>query len=1092
MAWKNLLVNGKNKVTAGQNAISNIQKLKNTASNPVNTTTPNLPITTTKAVNPLLKATPTTPTTTPIVNSTPGITTNNPAFQYWNLKATANNDVLNASQSRFIGFQNTPQSAWITTTQRQGHWWNKFMNWGYNLIQSDESKAQQTNNREEMKYRSTANALMDFQGDVYRNKGKMTEAQMKKLYPEFKDNIDVLKELQAELRPIVKSWMWVDTQQLENLYPELLQSKNLVDVDKIKQQSDLTNQNFQNFSKRIDKLLNGKADALSVDWLKYLQSSKNLIDAVTEYKKRWVVWWANDYEILKYAIQNNPQLQQEFDVLKNSQLTDSDRKLLKSDWNSWLWTTLDTMVKSLSSMVNPWIAIKNIAEWASQLATPQHEKYTNADLQQMINAKENLDWETWQNFKTKLNVPVDSLKKRWQRTANDLWAEVLKWVLKNSLWDDVDKLWVNTDKLFENLIDKPKQRQVEEYQKWVNERYKAKEEKNLNQDVKNYYDRKWLTELLANGDLKWFWYKAAWDMASNIEMPAVIWLSIIQPEVWLALMATDSYARENQEAYEQLRERWASYEDAQQDAAIVWLASASVEIFLEKALWWVETTASEAIRDMIMNNFRKEVTDMVTERWLAELLKQWAVTQFKSSFEEWLEEVVQQAIQNAAIQKYDPNQEITEWLWTAFEWGFYNPMNLLWWGMDIAQWVYQNSDVIKQNAYESAYNLWQKTRQVTDKVDNALNKWAYNAGVKAWQAYNAIENMRNKSNSQGWKGNIQVQEQAEWVNTPSANWNNINWDNYNQKSKNSKTLNSVQLWLLKSNNRMNPTKITEFQDKFWVDYWQALAGMWYTESHETNVPKIEKDVKEIYNEKKKAMNSVEWEFQDEALGKMLEMMVQRAENTWDREMLKKYQALQEKHDTKWLTMAEANDMREEFSYKIKTKWNTENNSEKIDLANNVYTAVKDFLEKTAEANGIKDLQKMNRDIAMRKYLSTWIGDKAERQSANNMVSLTDWVMIAEAAASPYAAAWLVTKKIMQQPKVKNAVLNAVVWRRENRSIDQQNRQAENKERMENIESANEWKRLQEELSKSETPALPNWIKLTKVTEINNPRNKVTS
>ena len=64
-------------------------------------------------------------------------------------------------------------------------------------------------------------------------------------------------------------------------------------------------------------------------------------------------------------------------------------------------------------------------------------------------------------------------------------------------------------------------------------------------------------------------------------------------------------------------------------------------------------------------------------------------------------------------------------------------------------------------------------------------------------------------------------------------------------------------------------------------------------------------------------------------------------------------------------MAEANDMREEFSYKIKTRWNTENNSDKIDLANNVYSAVKTFLEKTAEANGIKDLQKMNREIAMR-------------------------------------------------------------------------------------------------------------------------------
>jgi hypothetical protein len=48
---------------------------------------------------------------------------------------------------------------------------------------------------------------MDFQGDVLKNGGKMTERQMKTRYPEFADKIDVLKELQTELRPIVQSGM---------------------------------------------------------------------------------------------------------------------------------------------------------------------------------------------------------------------------------------------------------------------------------------------------------------------------------------------------------------------------------------------------------------------------------------------------------------------------------------------------------------------------------------------------------------------------------------------------------------------------------------------------------------------------------------------------------------------------------------------------------------------------------------------------------------------------------------------------------------------------------------------------------------------
>ena len=91
---------------------------------------------------------------------------------------------------------------------------------------------------------------------------------------------------------------------------------------------------------------------------------------------------------------------------------------------------------------------------------------------------------------------------------------------------------------------------------------------------------------------------------------------------------------------------------------------------------------------------------------------------------------------------------------------------------------------------------------------------------------------------------------------------------------------------------------------------------------------------------------------------------------------------------------------------------TENNSDKIDLANNVYTAVRKLLEKRAEDSWIKNLQQINREIAMRKFLSTWIWDKAERQSANNVASLSDWIMWAEASSNPYAMAWLVGKKLL--------------------------------------------------------------------------------
>ena len=84
---------------------------------------------------------------------------------------------------------------------------NKLLNNEYTYIPTSASKAEALNNAEEERYRTASEALMDFQGDVLKNNGKMTDWQLKTRYPEFADKIDVLKELQTELRPIVQSGM---------------------------------------------------------------------------------------------------------------------------------------------------------------------------------------------------------------------------------------------------------------------------------------------------------------------------------------------------------------------------------------------------------------------------------------------------------------------------------------------------------------------------------------------------------------------------------------------------------------------------------------------------------------------------------------------------------------------------------------------------------------------------------------------------------------------------------------------------------------------------------------------------------------------
>lgn len=315
-----------------------------------------------------------------------------------------------------------------------------------------------------------------------------------------------------------------------------------------------------------------------------------------------------------------------------------------------------------------------------------------------VNARTKLNnnfWENlWGNIKTRASAPVDSWKKFGQRAINNLWGNIYKWVLKNVLWDDYEKITgVNIDDYIDTVTDNMIEMEVEDYQNKVNQKYAEREAKNLDQDIKNYYDNKGMTSLLKEWDFKGFFYKAFWDAAENWDMPVIIAASVFQPEVWFALMATDTYARENQDAFETMINNGATYEEAEKWGVVVWLINAAVEVYLEKLLGWAETRASKGIRDI----FKKNIQEEITKQWAGRMLLDGLVNQLKASWEEWLEEIVQQFVQNVAVKTVNENQDLFQWLGQAFEWGFYNPMNLLVWGSNIVSGVKNSRGMSNQN-----------------------------------------------------------------------------------------------------------------------------------------------------------------------------------------------------------------------------------------------------------------------------------------------------------------------------------------------------------------------------------------------------------
>lgn len=796
---KNLLVDWMNQNKQGRANVQAALANKTSATNANTVTTPNLLTRPTvngtnlnlqKAQQPVQTRLNNLNNQTLPVQSTQWIVSNNPAFSNWQL--------INQNQtSRFIWFQQQPQyeNTTIGSTAPQAKNMGKMLNGRYIYIPTFENQATKSNAQEEKRYKEDENLVKKFHYAVKNHNWQMTAADIRKEFPEWIWMENAALELQADIAPLVQQGQFANMDQISQYYGELLQAKNLNNIEDVKKQAEDKNKNFQLFNENLDKVLKSNWDTLSANWMKYVQDARLIRDTVEEAKRRWVVWGANDYEIWKYLAKNSPELQKAMKEMGSLELTNGDK--------AKLWLKNDNLFKQANQA-------------ALSLIRDEFGLYdeTEADYWEVetgIKAREKLEsdfWnQVWMKISTEIGVPLDSLEKFAYRTYKDMenmylekGADFAKDYIAKKLKSEFNLTDEQTNKVKEAFdtatspsiqekINTNKQN-VLDYQDIVSKEYERRKNQNLDQDIENFYNNRSMTSMLLNWDLKWFAYKSSWEAAQNAEMPLLVAIWAVAPEVVLPLMAMDSYARESQESFEELMNAQEkagitgeeAYDNAQKLSAVVWVASATVELALEKVLGWVETTASTAFHDLLMKDVTERATKMVAERWLMDLLKQWAITQFRSSLEEWLEEVVQQAIHNKALQKYDPDQKITEWMLQSFEWGFFNWMNLLGWGWDVLNNVDVNA--VKQWASNMVDNATTKARNIVDNVQQSVNNWVNNVRnlanrieIAPWKIGETIDSMRNKVTSQGGKGNTQQQWQQTQLNTTSENQNNINWEN---------------------------------------------------------------------------------------------------------------------------------------------------------------------------------------------------------------------------------------------------------------------------------------------------------------------------
>ena len=327
-------------------------------------------------------------------------------------------------------------------------------------------------------------------------------------------------------------------------------------------------------------------------------------------------------------------------------------------------------------------------------------------------------------------------------------------------------------------------------------------------------------------------------------------------------------------------------------------------------------------------------------------------------------------------------------------------------------------------------NLTDK-RTTGEKVKSEIKNTAEAVKNKVSEVNDVIkEKYTNLIKRKSWN---QEQQWQQWFSTTSEKGNLVNQPNSTQNlgEINTKPLNTAQSQLLANYNRMNPKAIDTFEEKFWEPYTQYLSERWFTKAWESNLNDMVTYQKDLMEIKENALNKIDWKFNDVAVSDMLDVLQDFYTKTKDRKNLAIIENLQNQHNNGWLSMAEINKARKKFQYDIRTNFFKDWNSEKIQLANNVYLAVKDFLDKTAKENWLDSLDEINREIMKVQHIIWWVTYKMRWSSANNTLWLTDYITLASMLNNPAWMAVFLWKQALKSNAVRDFVLEKAIGRRWN-------------------------------------------------------------
>lgn len=348
----------------------------------------------------------------------------------------------------------------------------------------------------------------------------------------------------------------------------------------------------------------------------------------------------------------------------------------------------------------------------------------------------------------------------------------------------------------------------------------------------------------------------------------------------------------------------------------------------------------------------------------------------------------------------------------------------------VKNWLEKGVDYAKAQAW---FEEFSKVKWWTEKADGTFvetenyNPWYRGRVAKEfWEWFK--EWVKEKYNNPDWTTLNEFEstvQQWEIPWTEKTTWAGIGNKTTVDNTQQWWIVNTIWTSQLRQWNKMNKAQAVKFFNKYGTDYGNWMAQRWFNQSYDNNINALWDYAEYVQGQKADVLGTIRQRYNDPRVDDMLSDALAKAEYIKSPD-LSKIESLALKNSQGWLTPQDVDWLRQWFGYNVPLRFDGTDVSGTVARNNNIYTAVREFLEEVADENGFSQLRDLNREIAATHHIIEATTRYYNWVATNDTVSLKDLVTLAWAMANPKAWPVVIMQQVIKVPSVQDAILKKLI------------------------------------------------------------------